>query len=130
MQRVLAARLPPSGPPEGRLSGMYRELLDDWIGEQVGCQFRDPLLRNRLAQFDLEPLTLPDSRDLAEAEASARTSNGIALGIVDLGLQHHVNDNSGHQGSVRHGSRRYLRCMSCPWRVLSQRKRQDGRLAA
>jgi hypothetical protein len=80
---------------------MYRELLDDWIGEQVGCQFRDPLLRNRLAQFDLEPLTLPDSRDLAEAEASARTSNGIALGIVDLGLQHHLDNESAHTRTVR-----------------------------
>lgn len=81
--------------------GMYRELLDDWIGEQFGCQLRDPLLGGRLAQFDLEPLTLPNRNDLAEAEAAARTGNGIALGVVDLGLQHHLDDESAHTRTVR-----------------------------
>lgn len=81
--------------------GMYRELLDDWIGEQFGCQFRDPLIGGRLAQFDLEPLTLPNRNDLAEAEAAARTGNGITLGVVDLGLQHHLDDESAHTRTVR-----------------------------
>jgi hypothetical protein len=80
---------------------MYRELLDDRIGEQFGCQFRDPLLGGRLAQFDLKPLALPNCNDLAEAETAARTGNGIALGVVDLGLEHHLDDESAHTRTVR-----------------------------
>ena len=67
---------------------------------------------------------------LIQAQAMAGAGDGLALRIMDLGLQHHVNDNSGHERSVRHGSRPHLRCMSGPRRVRSQRKRQDGRLAA
>jgi hypothetical protein len=80
---------------------MYRELLDDGIGEQLGGQFRDPFLGGRLAQLDLKPLTLPNPNDLAEAEAAARTGNGIALRVMDLGLQHHLDDESAHTRTVR-----------------------------
>ena len=62
---------------------MNREFLDDRVRQQLGGKLGDPLLRRLLAQLYLEPLALPDPGDLA-------------LGVVDLRLQHHVDDESGH----------------------------------
>ena len=75
---------------------MNREFLDDRVRQQLGGKLGDPLLRRLLAQLYLEPLALPDPGDLAEAQAPAGTGNRLALGVVDLRLQHHVDDESGH----------------------------------
>ena len=85
---------------DGAGSGlMNREFLYDGVSEQLACQLRDPLRSPgacRVGQFELEPLPLTDSDYLTEAKPVACAGDGLALRIVDLWLQHHVNDNSGH----------------------------------
>ena len=78
------------------LGGMNGEFLDHRVREQLRGQLGDPLLRHRLGELDLEPLALADPGDLAEAEAPAGAGDRLALRVVDLGLQHHVDDESRH----------------------------------
>src|SRR5215472_15792036 len=78
------------------LGGMDREHLDDGVCEQLGRQLGHPLLLYWLGQVDLEPLALTDAGYLAEAEAAAGAGDRLALRVVDLRLQHHVDHKSGH----------------------------------
>lgn len=86
----------------GRLRRADGELLDHRIGQQFACQLGHPRERGLvgglagLAEFDLEPLALADANHLVKAEAVARAGDRLALRIVDLRLEHHLNDNSGH----------------------------------
>ena len=75
---------------------MDGENLDDGICEQFRRQLGHSLPRNGLRQVDLKPLALANAGDLTEAEATAGAGNGLTLRIVDLWLQHHVDDESGH----------------------------------
>src|SRR5215469_5228097 len=43
----------------------------------------------------------PYAGNLVETEATARTGDRITLRVVDLGLQHHVDDDFRHTGRVR-----------------------------
>jgi hypothetical protein len=76
--------------------GVYGELLDDGVREQFRGQPGDLLLAGGLGQLKLETLSLPHSGDLAEPEATAGTGDRLALRVMDLWLQHHVNDKSRH----------------------------------
>src|SRR5215467_6395075 len=80
---------------------MDEEFLDDRICQQLGCQLGHPLLARRLAELDLEPLALPDARNLAKTKSPAGTGDGLTLRVVDFRLQHHVDDESRHMGTVR-----------------------------
>jgi len=84
-----------------RSGGMDRKFLNDRIREQLSRQLCYPLLAGRLAEFDLEPLALPDPGHLAKPKAAAGTRDGLTLGVVDLRLQHHVDDESRHTRTVR-----------------------------
>ena len=87
-----------------RSTGMDRKFLDDWIRQQLRRQLCNPLRAGRLAEFDLEPLALPDPGYLAEPETPAGARDRLPLRVVDLRLQHHVDDESRHTGTVReHG---------------------------
>ncbi len=54
----------------------------------------------RAGQLQLESLALADARNLAEAEPAACAGDRVALRVVDLRLEHDVNDDSRHSGSV------------------------------
>ena len=72
--------------------------------------------RGRLGELDLEPLALADPCDLIEAEPAAGAGDGLALRVVDLRLQHHVDDESGHiPNSTRASSRRMRVGMAAAW---------------
>jgi hypothetical protein len=78
-----------------------RELFNDGICQQFGREFGDPVrhrigLVNGFCELDLEPLPLSDRENLGEPEPVARSCDGLTLRIVDLRLQHHVDDESGH----------------------------------
>ena len=75
---------------------MDGEFLDDRVGEQFCGQLGHSLLRQRLSELDFEPLALADARHLAKPEAPAGADDGLALRIVDLRLQHDVDDESRH----------------------------------
>jgi hypothetical protein len=95
---------------------MNREFLDHRVGEQLGSQLGDPFLRGRLSELDLEPLALADRGDLTEAEPATSAGNGLALRVVDLRLQHHVDDESGHiPKSTRVSSRRMRVGKAAAW---------------
>jgi len=79
---------------------MDEKFLDDRICEQLGGQLGYPLLAGRLAELDLEPLALPHPGNLPEPQSSAGTGDGLTLGVMDLGLQHDVDDYLGHTGRV------------------------------
>ena len=51
--------------------------------------------------LDLEPLALADVADALEPEPWQCSEHGLALGIEDLALGHHVDDVSGHGGAFR-----------------------------
>jgi hypothetical protein len=100
------------------------EFLNDRICQQFGCEFGDPMSHRALSrrrrglgvsgpvllagigsvngvkflvgEFDLEPLALPDGDDLGEPEPVARARDGLALRVVDLGLEHDVHNYLGH----------------------------------
>lgn len=95
---------------------MNREFLDDRVREQLGGQLGDPLPGSWLGELDFEPLALADPCDLIEAEPAAGAGDGLALRVVDLRLQHHVDDKSGHiPNSTRASSRRMRVGMAAAW---------------
>ena len=51
--------------------------------------------------LDLEPLALADVADAFEPEPREGTEDGLALGVEDLALGHHVDDVAGHGGAFR-----------------------------
>jgi hypothetical protein len=79
-----------------RLRGMDGEFLDDRVGEQFCGQLGHSLRWHRLGELDFESLALADGRYLAKPEAPAGADDGLTLGVVDLGLQHDVDDESRH----------------------------------
>jgi hypothetical protein len=52
--------------------------------------------RHRFGELDLEPLALADACDLTEPETPAGADDGLALRVMDFGLQHDVDDESRH----------------------------------
>jgi hypothetical protein len=88
--------MPVSQACTGGLPGIDGEFLDNRVREQLPGQFGDAIRRHGLSQLDLEPLALADAGDLAEAETTARAGDCLTLGVVDLGLQHDVDDESRH----------------------------------
>lgn len=125
------------------------EFLNDRICQQFGGEFSDPMrqrllprcgrgpglrgstaaagigcgngARLRIGELDLEPLALPDGDDFGEPEPVARARDGLALRIVDLGLEHDVHHYLGHAAQ-----RTRIWHLTGPEerRVLSQRKRK------
>jgi hypothetical protein len=81
------------------------EFLDNRICEQLRGKLADPLRAGRLAELDLEPLALPHAGDLAETKPVTGAGDGLALRVVDLRLEHHVDNESGHpENSTRAAS--------------------------
>jgi len=76
--------------------GANGEFLDNRICEELGRELTDPIGAGWLAEFDLEPLALAHAGHLIETQPMASPGDGLALRIVDLGLQHHVDNESGH----------------------------------
>jgi hypothetical protein len=79
-----------------RSDGANGEFLDNRICQELGGELTDPIGAGRLAELDLEPLALAHAGHLAETQALACPGDGLALRVVDLGLQHHVDNESGH----------------------------------
>lgn len=87
---------------------MDGEFLDDRVGQQLRGKFGYPRGSGIVSRFplavaklDLEPLALADGTHLAEAKPVAGTRDGLPLRVPDLRLQHDVDNNLGHVGSVR-----------------------------
>jgi hypothetical protein len=89
-----------------RSDGANGEFLDNRICQQLGGELTDPVGAGWLTELDLEPLALAHARDLAETEPMASPGDGLTLRIVNLGLQHHVDNVSGH---VENSTRAALR---------------------
>ena len=75
------------------------ELLDHRVSQQLTSQFshsRHCRLVRGPAELYLKSLPLPDPDHLSETEAMRRAGDRLALRIMDLGLEHHLDDDSGH----------------------------------
>ena len=94
------------------------ELLDDGIGQQFGREFGDPARINGVCELDLKPLALADRQHVGESEPVTRACDGLALGVVDLRLEHDVHHYLGH--STQRTRTLHLTCRE-ERRVLSQR---------
>jgi len=122
-----------------------REFLNDRVRQQFGCQFGDPNRPgfgvrcwpcrlpavalcdaciagiggvNGVGNLHLEPLALANGDDLGETKPVARAGDSLPLRIMDLGLEHDVDNYLGHSRQrtrTRHLTRQEER------RVLSQR---------
>lgn len=111
------------------------EFLNDRICQQFGGQFgypnRRPARRFRglfASDLDLEALALPDRDDLGEPEPVTGSGDGLALRVVDLGLEHDVDNYLGHS---RQRTADLHLTGAQERRVLSQRNRRtDDRLPA
>ena len=89
-------------PLRQALSRVQRELLDHRVREQVRGELGDRLERRligRAADFDLEPLALPHAEHAGVAEAMRGFRDGVPLRIVNFGLEHDVNNDTGHVSS-------------------------------
>ena len=75
---------------------MYGEFLDDRVGQEFGGKLGNLLLRRRAGQVDLEALPLADRGHLLKSEPSAGTGNRLALRVVDLRLEHDIDDEFRH----------------------------------
>jgi hypothetical protein len=76
---------------------MDGEFLDDRVGQQLGGQLRgQSLALGGVIEFDLEALALTDRPDLRVAKPMTGTRDRLALGVVDLLLKHHVDNNLRH----------------------------------
>ena len=65
----------------------------------ISCELREPLLGDLAVHLELEALALADVADPLEAEPGQRTVHGLALRVEDLGLEHDVDDDTGHGDS-------------------------------
>jgi hypothetical protein len=84
------------------------EFFDDRIRQQFGGQFGDSNRRTRLLaaafarlrNLNFEPLALADRDHFGEAKSVACPGDRLSLGVMDLRLQHDVDDYLGHTGRV------------------------------
>lgn len=115
----------------GRSPGHSRivdcEFLNDRICQQFGGQFGHAIhgpvraFRGRLAgDLNLEALALPDRDHLGKPEPVTGTGDGLALRVVNLGLEHDVDNYLGH--STQSTAEAHLTGAQ-EGRVLSQRNR-------
>src|ERR1039458_566964 len=75
------------------------EFLDDRVGEELTSQLGylgQRRLVRRAAQLDLEPLALAHAEHLREAKPLGGAGDRLALRVVNLPAEHHVNDYPGH----------------------------------
>ena len=126
-----------------RSDGADREFLNNRVCQQFGCQLGDPnlpglgicfwpaclpalaLRRGRIGNLYLEPLALADSDNLGETEPVARAGDSLPLRVMDLGLEHDVDNYLGH--AAQRTRTRHLTWQE-ERRVLSQRsKKSDDR---
>jgi len=97
---------------------MDREFLNDGVCQQFGCQLGDPInasfgvcsprcplrIGSRamascgiiIGDLHLEPLALANSDHLIETEPVARADDRLPLRVMDLGLEHDVDNYLGH----------------------------------
>jgi hypothetical protein len=93
-----------------------REFLNDRVYQQFGCQFGDPnhlgfgvsrwrwrflfpapaLSGAFIGNLHLEPLALANGHNLRETEPMARADDSLPLRVMDLGLEHDVDNYLGH----------------------------------
>jgi hypothetical protein len=133
----------------GRSDGVDREFLDDRVCQQFGRQFGDPnhpgfrvcWWRCRLSALSLggafiagmgringvrnlhlEPLALANGHNLSETEPVAGAGDSLPLRVMDLGLEHDIDNYLGHAAQrtrTGHLTGREER------RVLSQRSKKN-----
>jgi hypothetical protein len=118
-----------------RSDGVDREFLNNWVCQQFGGQLGDPSLPGGggggggvvggVGNLHLEPLALADSDNLGETQPVARAGDSFPLRVMDLGLQHDVDNYLGH--AAQRTRTRHLTWQE-ERRVLSQRsKKSDDR---
>ncbi len=89
----------PGADSPTRSDGVDREFLNNRVCQQFGCQLGDPSLPGGVVgvgNLYLEPLALPDSDNLGETEPVARAGDSLPLRVMDLGLEHDVDNYLGH----------------------------------
>jgi len=69
--------------------------------DPLSATIADLVRPGRAADLHLEPLALAHPEHLAEAQPLAGRGDGLPLRVVDLRLEHHLDDDSGHARSVR-----------------------------
>ncbi len=87
---------------------VHREVLDHRVGEEGPGHLLDRgehLGGDLAVDLELEPLALAHVADAGEAEPRQRAEHRLALGVEDLRLGHHVDDDTGH-GATPEGRRR------------------------
>ena len=111
--------------PPVRSDGVDREFLNNRVCQQFGGQLGDPSLPGGGVgggNLYLEPLALADSDNLGETEPVARAGDSLPLRVMDLGLEHDVDNHLGHTAQrtrTRHLTWQQER------RVLSQRSTKN-----
>jgi hypothetical protein len=79
---------------------MHAEVFDDRVRQelvrQLGHAGQGGVVHG-LTELNLEPFALADAHDLAEPEAMARAGDRFSLRVVDPGLEHHLDDDCGHE---------------------------------
>ena len=109
-----------------RSDGVDREFLNNRVCQQFGCQLGDPSLPGGVVgvgNLYLEPLALADSDNLGETEPVARAGDSLPLRVMDLGLEHDVDNYLGH--AAQRTRTRHLTWQE-ERRVLSQRSKKSN----
>src|SRR6202044_4095702 len=78
------------------------ELFDHRVGQQLAGELLDRGERGavrRTVDLELEPFSLANRGHAAEAQAVARAEHRLALRVVNLGLEHYVDDHTCHVSS-------------------------------
>src|SRR5690349_19919381 len=76
---------------------MHVEVLDHGVGQQGLSRFADRVEQDVVdlaVDEKLEPLALSDTANPGETEPRQRVGHGLTLAIIDLRLQHDVNDDA------------------------------------
>ena len=79
---------------------MDREVFDDRVGQQGVGDGAQRLVVDRVVDLEFEVLALPNAADPGDAEPAERAQDRLTLRVEDLGLEHDVDNDTGHVHSV------------------------------
>src|SRR5699024_4755079 len=99
-------------------------VLDDGIGQQVGCNLLQVFCAHGIIDFDFKALALANIAYSVYTQASKRTDNSLSLRVEDFRLGHDIDNNTSHNSKPYCAS--FTACLQLPTLAVRHAKLLDG----